>query len=277
MLHGVGTPDFPADVFRAQLKFLNRFFRIVPLQDVCECENSNQDARPRVALTFDDGLRNNFTAAYPVLREFNAPATFFVCPGLVESQCWLWNHECRERLSWLPDEQRQHFGKRLGLGVFEVETIISHLKAMSRAGRLEAEKELRELTMDFRPTDSQRQQFDIMTWKELTALDQKLITIGGHSTNHEILTRLDSEHLESEVAGCKRLLEHKLGNEVRHFCYPDGAYNNVVRECVRRHFRTAVTTKSGWIRPQPSLLELPRIPIASNLPDLAWRMNRPSA
>jgi peptidoglycan/xylan/chitin deacetylase (PgdA/CDA1 family) len=277
MLHGVGTPEFPADVFRAQLAFLNRFFRIVPLTDIWECETSNRQGRPRVALTFDDGLRNNFTVAYPALREFNAPATFFVCPGLVESQCWLWNHECRERLLWLPPKQRQQFGEYLGLGAVDVEATIVHLKYVSRSERLAAQKELRHLTVDFRPTDAQHKEFDIMTWNELTALDPKLITIGGHSANHEILTRLDFRQLESEVADCKSMLENKLGYKVRHFCYPDGAYDSVVRECVRHHYSSAVTTKSGWVVPHPSLLDLPRIPIAFNLADLAWRMHRPAA
>jgi peptidoglycan/xylan/chitin deacetylase (PgdA/CDA1 family) len=277
MFHGVGTPESSADTFRAQLSFLSRFFRIVPLHHIWESENSERDTRPKLALTFDDGLRNNYAIAYPILKEFKAPATFFVCPGLIDSQRWLWNHECRARLAWWSGEERLRFAKSLGLACCEIEPIIQRLKDAPSVERLQLEMELRKATPDFAPTEEERQRFDIMTWDELKALDKRLITIGGHSTSHEILPQLASDRLECEVADCKFWLEHELGRTVDHFCYPDGAYNAQVLSCVGRHFKSAVTTKAGWVPSQPSLLELPRIATPLELPDLAWQMQRPTS
>jgi peptidoglycan/xylan/chitin deacetylase (PgdA/CDA1 family) len=277
MLHGIGSAESPAGAFRAQLSFLKRFFRIVPLEQIWTSSAADRDARPKLALTFDDGLRNNFSTAYPILKEFSAPATFFVCPGLIDSGRWLWNHECRARLAWMPEEERRRFGESLEVRSVEIEAIIQRLKSTPNVDRVEIEQRLRKATPNFVATEQQSQQFDIMSWKELKAIDDGLITIGGHSTNHEILPQLDSYQLEREVADCKTWLERELGRPVKHFCYPDGAYNAQVLACVGRHFASAVTTQAGWVPPKPSLLELPRIPTSFHLPDLAWRMQRPTS
>lgn len=275
-LHGVGMSRYPADVFRAQLRFLTRLFRIVPLDGVLERDSVGGDGRPKVALTFDDGLRNNFTAAYPVLREFGVPATFFVCPGLVQSRRWIWNFECRARLARMSSEQRRAYAAGLEIDSPEVEPIIARLKYLPYAQRVAAAERLARLAPDLVPTEGERLEYDLMSWEELEALDPSIVTIGGHSTHHEILTRLEPEHLEREVAECKVLLERQLDRPIRHFCYPDGAHDARVVDCVGRHFETAVTNRKAYVARRPVRLELPRISMGYNVPDLAWRVHSPT-
>jgi peptidoglycan/xylan/chitin deacetylase (PgdA/CDA1 family) len=275
MLHGVGGPDLPADALRAQLAFLAAHFRLVPLDQIWR-RDARRDSRPKVALTFDDGLRNNLTLAYPLLKEFRAQATFFVCPGLIDAGRWLWNHECRARLAWMPKEERERLARALGTGSTDPQAIVERLKYRPNAERRAFEESVRDASPGFQPTREQRERWDVMSWEDLRALDPSLITVGGHSVHHEILSRLDPPHLEREVGECRTWLERELGRPVRQFCYPDGAVDSAVRECVGRHFECAVTTRHGWVPKQPSLLELPRIPIPSNVGDLAWRMQRPT-
>jgi peptidoglycan/xylan/chitin deacetylase (PgdA/CDA1 family) len=275
MLHGVGGLDLPADALRAQLAFLARHFRLVPLDQICR-RDGHRDPRPKVALTFDDGLRNNLTLAYPLLKEFRVPATFFVCPGLIEAGRWLWNHECRARLAWMQKEDRECFARALCLVSADPHAIVERLKYRPNAERRAFEENIRNATAGFQPTCEQHERWDVMNWEELRSLDPELISIGGHSVHHEILPRLDAAHLEREVAECRSWLERELGRPVRQFCYPDGACDAAVRECVGRHFECAVTTRHGWVPEQPSPLDLPRIPIPATVSDLAWRMQRPT-
>lgn len=276
MLHGLGEADYPVAVFRAQLRFLSGVFRLVSLAQVLRRDDDCADPRPKLALTFDDGLRNNFTVAYPVLREFSAPATFFVCPGLVTNRRWLWNHECRARLARMSQSQRLTFAGELGRETEDIDVIVNVLKYLPNSERLTLEERLRSLTPGFTPTDVERERYELMTWTDLRELDPTLIDIGGHSSHHEILTRVESAHLESEIAGCRSWIEKELGRPVPHFCYPDGAYDSRVVDCVGRHFDAAVTTKKDWVPASPARLTLPRIPVAENIRDLAWRMHRPT-
>src|SRR5687767_10294070 len=100
MHHGV-TRETARD-FAAQIDYLARHFSIVPLREILARLGTREGPRPNdVALTFDDGLRNNATVAYPILRRRGVTATFFVCPGLIDAGRWLWNHAARERLGSL--------------------------------------------------------------------------------------------------------------------------------------------------------------------------------
>jgi peptidoglycan/xylan/chitin deacetylase (PgdA/CDA1 family) len=276
MLHGIGTAEYPASLFRAQLRFLSSVVRLVSLEQVLQPDAAGSDPRPKLALTFDDGLRNNFTGAYPVLQEFGAPATFFICPGLVTNRRWLWNHECRARLSRTSARQKASFAAEIGVESQDIDVIVNTLKYLPNGERLAMEERLRSLTPAFAPTDEEHVMYDMMTWTDLRALDSKLIDVGGHSSHHEILTRIEPVHLERETAGCKTWIEQELDRPVLHFCYPDGAHDARVVECVGRHFEAAVTTEKAWVPRSPARLTLPRIPTENNLRDLAWRLHRPT-
>jgi peptidoglycan/xylan/chitin deacetylase (PgdA/CDA1 family) len=276
MLHGLGTPEYPVSVFRAQIRFLTSVFRLVWLDGVLRTDDADPDPRPKLALTFDDGLRNNFTAAYPVLREFGARATFFVCPGLMANRRWLWNHECRARLSRMSRGEKLAFAGGIGVDSDGIDAIVNALKYLPNPQRLAHEERLRGLTPTFEPTEEERVRYEMMTWSDAKELDPELIDIGGHSSHHEILTRIEGAHLEREIGGCRKWIEGELGRPARFFCYPDGAHDDRVVECVGRHFDGAVTTKKGWVPRNPVRLTLPRIPVAENVHDLAWRVHRPT-
>ena len=72
-------------IFRRQMAFLAEHrFRVLPLTEAVACLT---EARPfpkrAVAITFDDGLQNNYTEAFPCLREHGFPATVFAIAGRV--------------------------------------------------------------------------------------------------------------------------------------------------------------------------------------------------
>ena len=100
MYHGVARQG--AGELAAQLRYLATHFKVVSLETMLDrIMNGSYPLADEIVLTFDDGLRNNLTVVYPVLRELQLPATMFVCPALVESGEWLWNHEMRCRLQSL--------------------------------------------------------------------------------------------------------------------------------------------------------------------------------
>ncbi len=76
--HSVGERDHEMNVtpraFREQMAWLREHANVVSLADAAR-------GTPGVALTFDDGYRDNLTQAAPVLREFGMPATVFIVAG----------------------------------------------------------------------------------------------------------------------------------------------------------------------------------------------------
>jgi peptidoglycan/xylan/chitin deacetylase (PgdA/CDA1 family) len=278
MIHGVGTEYCSAEAFEAQMKFLRRHFIIVPLGALAEqLHRPNGAPGNEVALTFDDGLKNNFTIAYPVLKRLGVPATFFVCPGLIESGRWLWNHEARARWQSLPLETQDELAASFGLGEATDETVVEWMKTLPQRSRSYIEETIREATPHFSATPRQHDLYDLMNWQELAALDAGLVSVGAHSLTHPILTQLPAEQQMFEITESRRLLETRLGRAVKAFCYPNGANNPAVVKCVREHFDVAVTAQPGFVTRQVDAHLIPRISIAGRVSLLAWRMHRPTS
>jgi len=71
--------------FSRQMKFLREHkYNVVSLEELVGMIKNKKKIPPKtVAVTFDDGMRNNFLCAYPVLKQYNIPATFFVPTNFV--------------------------------------------------------------------------------------------------------------------------------------------------------------------------------------------------
>jgi peptidoglycan/xylan/chitin deacetylase (PgdA/CDA1 family) len=275
-----GSTDEGAQEMASQLRYLARNFKIVSLETMVDrlAMNAGYPSQ-EIVLSFDDGLRNNLTVVYPILKQLNIPATFFVCPGLIGSGKWLWNHEVRCRLQTLSDPALSELTKALLAPKQSVEEIIRWMKTLYPSERRDAEEMIQQGTHHFRPTTSQYTAFDIMDWDELLSLDPKLVTIGSHTVNHPILTNLSDDEVEYEVRESRQELERRLQRPVNLFCYPNGSYDSRTYQAVRSTYRAAVTTESGVVggRKDFDLHRLPRIPSAETAALTAWRLHRPEA
>lgn len=98
--HSISSPPEPlpadADIsperFEQQLRWLSRHRQVVTLDETLRSAAS----RSLVAITFDDGFRDNLTVALPLLERFQLPMTLFVAAGFVGRDEYLSESELRE-------------------------------------------------------------------------------------------------------------------------------------------------------------------------------------
>ncbi|MDB6121002.1 MAG: polysaccharide deacetylase [Verrucomicrobiaceae bacterium] len=280
MHHGVGE-GYDAAALDKQIAWLKARHPIMAFHEVATSLRQGRSLPDfAIVLTFDDGLRNNLTEAYPVLLKHQAPATFFVCPALIDAGQWIWTYEVRERLKSLSQEQLRALATRCsGKACDTLDAFVSWMKKQPNAGRLEALEAVRSATSSFEITETHRREYDLASWDELAALDNRLITIGSHTLSHPILSSLAGGELDNELKGSKQaLLAKGLMTEDKAFlCYPDGNHDKRVLACAERHYSAACSTRKGLIASTSPVFAMPRIGANSALEDVAWRLWRPAA
>jgi peptidoglycan/xylan/chitin deacetylase (PgdA/CDA1 family) len=271
MFHG--TPAHQAAEIERQLRYLAVAFAIVPLAELLQCaEERSSSLAGKLALTFDDGFRNNVTVLYPLLAKLGIPATFFICPTLVDRGAWLWNHDMRQRLHSLNWTSRRALAEKIGAPSAAVEALVEWMKTLDLASRLRVERRVREATHGFAASPSEHEEHDLASWEDLRRLDPRLISIGSHTLTHPILTKLTEREAEVEIGESRRLIEKRLGRACEFFCYPNGDISSFALECVRRHYRAALTVTSDWVKPGCDLHLVPRFHAPRGALRLAWNV-----
>lgn len=258
-----GTPD--AAAFRRIVRFLARNFRVRPLHEAFVEQRRNGLSGHTVAITFDDGYADNLTVALPVLREYRAPATFFVTSGFLDGGM-MWNDKVIESF-------RSHDGavldaRPVGLERYDtsdrrsraaaIRSVISNLKYKSDTERHEIASWL------MKSGNVVLRDNLMLTTEQLRELARDPIAeIGGHTVSHPILKRLAPAEARREIEGGKRDLESILGGEVRSFAYPNGIPDvdygaEHVRIVAETGFDLAVSTSWGAAGADADRFQLPR-------------------
>jgi peptidoglycan/xylan/chitin deacetylase (PgdA/CDA1 family) len=90
------------EIFEAYCRFFRRHFRVVPLPELIRGLEAGRTPRRELAITFDDGYRDNFENALPILEALSLPATFFIVSRWVESDVVpFWDRKLGVRHPWM--------------------------------------------------------------------------------------------------------------------------------------------------------------------------------
>lgn len=279
-------PLFPSTavrVFDAQMHYLARTFRVLPLIEIIERIQQGKRLEPlTIAVTFDDGYRDNYTHAHSVLKKYRLPATVFVATDFTGSNRLMWN----DRLAWAVRNTSQEKLRVLAAGrerVLPLETredkvtslnmILEYLKTCPEDQKV---KLLDELIAGLEVGKASHDRL-MLNWDELRVMAREGWDIGSHTMSHPILTRIELSAVAEELQSSKRLIEQELQRPASLFAYPNGKgtdYNQDIKTAAKEAgYVAAVTTLSGINRCVPDLFELRRWSVwEDHLPTLACKL-----
>jgi peptidoglycan/xylan/chitin deacetylase (PgdA/CDA1 family) len=113
----------------------------------------------------------------------------------------------------------------------------------------------------------------LLSTHQLRLLADEGVSIGSHTCAHVRLTDIALEMAEKEIMDSKHELEDMLSQEVVHFAYPYGLFNQAVRDMVvRAGYRSACSTRSGFNRPGEDPFLIRRIDISGT--DKLWQFRQ---
>lgn len=217
-------------LFERQMAFLAAHYRVISLDDVVDCIERRRPFPPRaVAITFDDGYLDNYTAALPILLRHGLTATVFVTAGPVVRGDRFWVSWLRTAVLAAPDLSGLASAALIPPALVsgargDREPIVDAITGrMNRAGPAERhdllEQAARALRIDDVPAAGAE---ELVRPQHVRELVRAGMTIGSHTVSHPNLPSLTATEALSELAESRRLLEEITGQPVRHLAYPGG-------------------------------------------------------
>lgn len=278
-----GFQGLNPDTFYAQMLWIKKNCQVISPPEIVESTNHPSKSRPPVLVTFDDGYRDFYQKAYPVLRELQIPAIVFLPTSLIDEGAVLWTDllylamlrtdELRAPLPWAAS-------KSLSIRTAEErELYLNTCKSYLKNVEDEQRKRYLAQVLDalnispYRPSIERQ----MLCWNEIrTTLG--LIEYGGHTHTHPIMSKIDAVSLENEIRTCRDRILNETGVAPKYFAYPNGRkedFNALSQQLLRKYgFDYAFTTVEGLNGPSTQWMEVSRLPTTTKtIADFAWLLS----
>lgn len=258
------------ETFRRHLELVREAYEVVTMDEALEIlRGEKQVGRAAAVITMDDGYRDVYDHAWPVLQGLGLPAIVYVPTALIGTPQLL-DHD---RLYWLV-----HQATERGLDLRE--PLEAAGLTPEHATRLCATRDSARVTdrLNYQPLAVRQpilesletalgisrtaypSGYQLLDWDQIREMAEGGISFGAHSDRHLILTLESEVAAEREIRRSQRVLEAQLQRPAKHFAYPNGYYNQTIRQMVERAgFASATTTNRSLVKRGDDALTLGRI------------------
>jgi len=264
--HPFFAPVSPA-LFESQMQFFKSCYRVMRLEELIKRSRRGDLPDRAVAITFDDGYRDNYEFAFPILKKYQLPATIFVATGAIGTGNPIWHdrvfdafrfatvRRARLRNPELPELNLESEDARQR----SLEGVLIHAKSLYGDAR---QRLIDDIEVRLKPNLPSNIEQRMLTWDHIRQMHKAGIDFGSHTVSHTILSRIPREEKVKEIRESKRQLSEQLGAPVASFAYPNGKAadydaeaKSVLQEC---GYSYAVTCRSGFNHASSDAFELKR-------------------
>jgi len=224
--------------FERQIHFLKKYFHFCNPEDFFQ---GKAEKGINVLLTFDDGYKDNYDIAFPILKKNQIPTIFFVATMFLNSKDFIMH----DKVKFLVQENilsknELNILRKLNLGEEYSKEYIENIE---------------ELFFKNYPNH-----LLMMNNKEVKELDSKGFIIGNHTYRHDVLSFLTKEDQNKTIKMADDYLISILGDGSQHIAYPNGMFNTETLEVLDElNINYGYTTLGGYNKEKDSEKELKRI------------------
>jgi peptidoglycan/xylan/chitin deacetylase (PgdA/CDA1 family) len=277
MLHKVNDRPDPLPLtltpglFECVIREIMRGHEIVTLDDcVRDGRVDVSGNRLRFALTFDDGYRDNYELAFPILQRFNVPATIYLSTDHVNGKREFWHEQLTEAIMAsnepVLDLSGIGYGRHSLRDARERHQVLVRLNALLKFCDQQRRDAVVEQCVNRLGACAT---CPMLTWDMARKMHRAGIAFGSHTASHPILSREPRERVQAEVRDSKTEIERHLGGTVTAFAYPNGTTadfsDSVAQEVAGAGYRHACTTVPGINDEHTNPLFLRRINIHNGM------------
>ncbi len=243
-----GVYGLNSDEFARQVKWLKNNTLVMSERDLLDHYKdgrffSPKTSAPCVVITFDDGYRDNYTLAYPILKYYEVPAILFVTTQMVNTRQMSW----WDIIAYLIKRCEKPFisfgGRQFPMGDQRKDAIAFFLLMMRQEQYEHTKYLLNELSeaCDVAFPALELQDKEILTWEEIREMAQHQIAIGSHTHSHRVLSTINPSSQKEEMILSKLIIEENIGQPVLSISYPVGELIYITEETPR------IASSSGYL------------------------------
>ncbi len=221
------------DFFERQVRYIKKHCSVISLEDALQMLEGAEEIPPNaVVITFDDGYRDNYLNAFPILKKYGIPATLFITVDPIEQKTGFWFDTIISAISKTRQnsvDMAEFTGNDYPLNGFRdklvfIKDSIRYAKTLAPAER---EKFISCLLGRLKISGKEICDGNLpLNWDEIREMNKTGISFGSHGLSHTILTNLSREELIKEIRDSKKIIEEKLSKKILDFAYPNGGTND---------------------------------------------------
>ena len=225
-----GVFSATTEQFEAQLRCLKSDCDVIRVADIADVLR-RESKRRSVLITFDDGYRDNYELAFPILQQVGLPAVIFLTTGFLDERSVAWWDE----IAWIVKRTAKPqllFPLCWAVPIQTVPALVSDrgavLHNLLRAAKSLTPQELRaflETLAEVAGTGRAPRNGETapwMTWDMVREMHRAGIDFGGHTVTHPVLAKCSVDHQREEIQQSKARIETELGSPITTFSYPIG-------------------------------------------------------
>ena len=277
MLHRVDKPDPNGIWYNQHLKISSHTIevmadyarkhkcRFVSLDEMADAILRKKRVRRWIAVTLDDGYRDNFEGGTPVFRKLNIPYIIYVCTKMVNGKMLYW-WEVLEKLVLGQNEIVLNDGRTFDCSTKEKkeQAFLDIREVILKLPQDNLKENLKSLFANYDINWDYGNDILGLTWEQINELSEEpLAAIGNHTYSHRAFTGLTDDEIKEDINKAAGEMEEKARKEMKHFAFPFGEATAVSQhdvELVKElGFKTSATTNDGFVCYGTDLLELPRL------------------
>jgi len=220
-----GTFSATTEEFDRQIACLKRRFHMATLEEALAGETARP--APSMLITFDDGYRDNYTEAFPVLKSHGVPAVFFLPTAFVgtgripwwDSIAYILKHSGNRKIQLeYPEAVRYDLDRE------PVLRAIAQVLDIAKRSEVRTDLLIADLESACdRPRPSAGAERCFLSWDEAREMQAAGMAFGSHTHTHEILSKLSPDRQLEELKTSREIMERELAHPIRTLAYPVGA------------------------------------------------------
>ena len=227
--------------FKKQLQFLKKNYQLVSLSEaLLSIKDKSKDSASKIKIfiTFDDGYADNYKYAFPVLKELEINASFFLATDYIGKgkPIWDWklylllsssqnNIILRDDLNNKLIERKDYKGKEHQF-LWKLINILKYLPPETRSLLL------REVTNQLNIDGMDYKEDRCMSWDEAREMQDNGMEFGSHGLSHTSLRDLSQDSIDRELNESWEKIRLELNPQNKYFALPFGSDNDFSKSII---------------------------------------------